>query len=201
MTEKLENENELVLKAKQGDRAAFDALARYCARDIYNLCYRLCGNRASAEDIAQEAFVNAYINIGRFQHTGAFAGWVYRIAMNTWKNRVRYEKRRLYWKHDSLDESLETEDGHMQRQLPDDRPDPSEELGKKQKGELVQRALNGLGEDAKAMIVLRDIEEKSYEEIAGITGMALGTVKSRIARARDALRIKLQEMNEGDENE
>ncbi len=201
MTEGLQNENDLVKKAKNGDRAAFDALVRNCAHNIFNLCLRLTGNRASAEDIAQEAFINAYKSIGRFEQKSPFAGWVYRIAMNAWKNRVRYEKRRFFFKHDSLDEAVETDDGQMQKQLPDDKPGPEEMLEKKQKSERIRRAMDELGEDAKAMIVLRDIEELSYEEIAQITGVALGTVKSRIARARDALRIKLQEIIEGDKDE
>jgi RNA polymerase sigma-70 factor (ECF subfamily) len=201
MTERLENEDELVKKAKQGDRHAFDALVRHYARHIYNLCYRLTGNTASAEDIAQEAFINAYKNIDRFEQKSPFAGWMYRIAMNAWKNRVRYEKRRFFFKHDSLDEAVETEDGQRQKQLTSDDPDPDEELGKKQKSELIQKALNELGEDAKAMIILRDMEELSYEEISRATDAALGTVKSRIARAREALRIKLQEIIKGDENE
>jgi RNA polymerase sigma-70 factor (ECF subfamily) len=201
MTEGLQGETELVKKAKAGDRAAFDALVRSCARNIFNLCLRLTGNRASAEDIAQEAFINAYKSIGGFGQKSPFAGWVYRIAMNAWKNRVRYEKRRFFFKHDSLDEAMETEDGQMQKQLPDDGPGPEEMLEKKQKSERIRRAMDSLGEDAKAMIVLRDIEELSYEEIAQATGAALGTVKSRIARARDALRIKLQEIIEGDKDE
>jgi RNA polymerase sigma-70 factor, ECF subfamily len=201
MAERLENEDELVKKAKQGDRAAFDALVRGCAHGIYNLCLRLSGNKASAEDIAQEAFISAYKNISSFGQKSPFAGWVYRIAVNTWKNRVRYEKRRFFFKHDSLDEAIETEDGQMQKQLPANDPGPDEELGKKQKGEMIQKALNELGKDAKVMIVLRDIEELSYEEITQATGIALGTVKSKIARARDALRIKLQGIIEGDENE
>lgn len=201
MTEGLQNENELVKKAKAGDRAAFDALVKHCARDIYNLCLRLCGNKASAEDIAQDAFINAYKNMGKFEQKGPFGAWVYRIAVNAWKNRVRYEKRRFFFRHDSLDEAMETDDGQMQKQLPDDKPAPDADIEKHQKSERIHRALAELGEEAKEMIVLRDMEELSYEEIAGVTGLALGTVKSRIARARDALRVKLQDLTEGGDNE
>jgi RNA polymerase sigma-70 factor, ECF subfamily len=201
MAESLENENDLVKKAKTGDRAAFDALVRSCAKDIYNLCLRLSSNRASAEDIAQDAFVSAYKNIGRFEQKSPFAGWVYRIAVNTWKNRVRYEKRRFFFKHDSLDEVMETEEGQVQKQLPGDDPPPDSGLEKQQKSERIQKALSELGAEAKEMIVLRDIEELSYEEIARATGLALGTVKSRIARARNALAVKLQDLMDGEDNE
>lgn len=201
MTEALVNENDLVNKAKQGDRTAFDALVKHCARDIYNLCFRLCGNKAAAEDIAQDAFIAAYKNMAKFQQKSAFAGWVYRIAINTWKNRVRYEKRRFFFKHDSLDEAMETEDGQVQKQLPDDKPAPDSGMEKSEKSGRIQKALLELGAEAKEMIVLRDMEELSYEEIAGVLRLPLGTVKSRIARAREALRVKLQDLNEGDENE
>jgi RNA polymerase sigma-70 factor (ECF subfamily) len=201
MTESLANENDLVKKAKEGDRTAFDALVRHCAKNIYNLTFRLCGNKASAEDIAQDAFVSAYTNILKFEQKSPFAGWVYRIAVNTWKNRVRYEKRRFFFKHDSLDEAMETDDGQMQKQLPDDKPAPDSGVEKAQKSERIQTALAELGAEAKEMIVLRDMEELSYEEIAGVLRLPLGTVKSRIARAREALRVKLQDLSEGDENE
>jgi RNA polymerase sigma-70 factor (ECF subfamily) len=201
MTESLANENELVKKAKDGDRAAFDALVKNCARGIYNLCLRLCGNKASAEDIAQDAFISAYTNMAKFEQKSPFEGWVYRIAVNTWKNRVRYEKRRFFFKHDSLDETMETEDGSVQRQLPDDKPAPDSGLERGQKSERIQKALSELGAEAKEMIVLRDMEELSYEEISGVLNLPLGTVKSRIARAREALRVKLQDLMEGEGNE
>jgi RNA polymerase sigma-70 factor (ECF subfamily) len=194
MTEGLKDENELVKKAKDGDRTAFDALVKNCARDIYNLCLRLSGNKAAAEDIAQDAFISAYKNMARFEQKGAFGGWVYRIAVNAWKNRVRYEKRRFFFKHDSLDEAMETEDGQMQRQLPGDGPAPDSDIERGQKSERIRKALSELGAEAKEMIVLRDMEELSYEEISGMTGLPLGTVKSRIARAREALRVKLQDL-------
>jgi RNA polymerase sigma-70 factor (ECF subfamily) len=201
MTEALKNEKELVTKAKAGDRQAFEALVKNCARGIYNLCLRLCGNAASAEDIAQEAFVSAYKNIGRFEQKSPFEGWVYRIAVNAWKNRVRYEKRRFFMKHDSLDEAMETEDGQVQRQLPDARQAPDADAEKALKKDRIHAALDGLGPEAREMIVLRDMEELSYEEIAGVLKLPLGTVKSRIARAREALAAKLQDLKEGDEDE
>jgi RNA polymerase sigma-70 factor (ECF subfamily) len=200
MTEALQNEKELVQKAKTGDRAAFDALVKHCAKDIYNLCFRLSGRKDAAEDIAQDAFVSAYSNILKFEQKSPFAGWVYRIAVNTWKNRVRYEKRRFFFKHDSLDEAMETEDGQMQKQLPADGPLPDSDVEKAEKSSRIQKALLELGAEAKEMIVLRDMEELSYEEIAGVLNLPLGTVKSRIARAREALRVKLMDLTEGEGN-
>ncbi|HRU39986.1 MAG TPA: sigma-70 family RNA polymerase sigma factor, partial [Candidatus Goldiibacteriota bacterium] len=190
-----------VKKAKAGDRAAFDSLVKSCARDIYNFCLRLCRNREAAEDIAQEAFISAYKSIGGFEEKSPFKGWVYRIAVNAWKNRVRYEKRRFFSKHDSLDEAMETEEGGMQRQVADIRQQPDMDAEKEMKKSAIHAALSGLSPDMRQMIVLRDMEELSYDEIAGVLRLPLGTVKSRIARARETLAEKLRELKEGGENE
>ena len=200
MTEITKEEKELVNKAKSGDRQAFDSLARSCAKKVYNLAYRLTGLKEAAEDIAQEAFVNAYNNIKRFGHDCPFGNWVYRIAVNAWKNRVRYEKRRFFLKHDSLDEVIEGEEGAIKLELPDKKPGADEEFEKFHRKEIVRKAVDELPEQAREMLVLRDIEELSYEEICDITKTPLGTVKSRIARAREALKEKLAAiMGEEDE--
>jgi RNA polymerase sigma-70 factor (ECF subfamily) len=200
LTEIINEEKELVKKAKAGDRKSFDSLVRSCARQVYNLCYRLSGSKEAAEDIAQEAFVNSYNSISRFGHDCPFGNWVYRIAVNAWKNRVRYEKRRMYFKHDSLDEAIEGEEGSMKLELPDKKPGADEEFEKFHRKEAINNALNELPEGAKEMLVLRDIEELSYEEISDIIQTPLGTVKSRIARAREALKVHLIKYL-GDEDE
>ncbi len=200
MAEITKEEKELVLKAKKGDRNAFDALVRSCAAKVYNLCYRLSNSKEAAEDIAQDAFVNAYNSINRFGHDCPFGNWVYRIAINAWKNRVRYESRRFFFKHDSLDEVIEGEEGSIKLELPDKKPGADEEFEKFHRKEIVRKAVDELPEQAREMLVLREIEELSYEEISEITKVALGTVKSRIARAREALKIKLTPII-GDEDE
>jgi len=185
-----QKEKHLIEKAKDGDRHAFEELAKSCAAQVYNLAYRLSGNSQAAEDISQEAFLNAYRNIKKFEHKCPFAGWIYRITINVWKIRVRYEKRRFFTKHDSLDEIIETEDGETKREITDTSDDPGKEFDKKYKSETIEKALSELNNEARVMIILRDMQEKSYEEIAEITEIPLGTVKSRIARARESLREK-----------
>jgi RNA polymerase sigma-70 factor (ECF subfamily) len=186
-----QEEKELVLKAKAGERRAFETLVHGCAKQVYNLAYRLSNSKESAEDIAQEAFINAYNSINKFSHDCPFANWVYRIAVNAWKNRVRYEKRRFFFKHDSLDETIAGEDGDMKKELPDKKPGADEEFEKFHRKEAIEKALNELNPQAKEMLVLRDMEELSYEEISGIIKAPLGTVKSRIARARETLKEHL----------
>jgi RNA polymerase sigma-70 factor (ECF subfamily) len=192
MTEITQQEKELVLKAKAGDRKAFETLVHTCAKQVYNLAYRLSNSKESAEDIAQETFINAYNSIGRFSHDCPFANWVYRIAVNAWKNRVRYERRRFFFQHDSLDETIAGGEGDMKKELPDKKPGADEEFEKFHRKEAIDKALNKLNPQAKEMLVLRDIEELSYEEISGIIKTPLGTVKSRIARAREALKEHLK---------
>ena len=193
-------EIELVKLAGSGDRDAFGELVRSCAGNIFNLAVRLTGNPAKAEDLAQDAFVKAFKNISKFQHKSSFSTWAYSITVNLWKNRVKYEKRRFFLKHLSLDKFVETDDGEVSRELPDSSPGPLDEIQEKLKSETIQQAVNELDEHTRSMIVLRDIELRSYEEIAEILGVPLGTVKSRIARARDALKGKLSKYMKGNNN-
>ncbi len=191
MAEIDDKEKQLVEKAKNGDRRAFETLVKSCAQKVYNLALRLCGNPTTAEDISQGAFINAYKSISRFEHKCPFAGWIYRITVNEWKGTVRHDKRRLYSKHDSLEEERETEDGGIKKEIADKGQDPAIDFDKKNRSEIIEKALSEINEEARIMIVLCDMQEKSYEEISEIMETPLGTVKSRIARARESLREKL----------
>jgi len=190
-------EKQLVKLAKDGDRRAFEALAASCAKEIYNLALRLCGDRHKAQDIAQDAFVNAYKSIGSFREDSPFSAWVRRIAVNAWKNTVRYEIRRYFTKHDSIDDNYESDDGEMKKQYASSDPPADKVLEDRQKNDEIHAVLELLHPDAREMIVLRDMEEKSYEEIAAMTGFNTGTVKSRIARAREAFKQKFIKMQGG----
>jgi len=193
-------EKQLVKLAKGGDRRAFEALVSSCAKEIYNLALRLCGDRHKAQDIAQDAFVNAYKSIASFREDSPFSAWVRRIAVNAWKNTVRYEIRRFFTKHDSLDDNYESDDGEIKKQYASSDPPADKVLEDRQKNDNIYAVLALLNPDAREMIVLRDMEEKSYEEIAAMTGLNEGTVKSRIARAREAFKQKFIKM-QGDKNE
>ncbi len=184
------SEKELVKAAAGGDREAFAALARAAAPAVYSLAYRLTGNKADADDIAQETMVSAWRHLGTFECQCSFGSWVYRIAVNLWKNRVKYEKRRFFYDHFSLDANSrgDDEDGPSAPQIPDEGPDPLTAAERSNESERVQRMLSRLEPEERSMILLREIENKSYEEIAALLECPLGTVKSRIARAREALR-------------
>lgn len=157
---------------------------------VYNLALRLSGNKSDAQDIAQDAFLKAVRGLGNLREH-AFAGtWLYRITVNVWKNRVRGEKRRSFWKTFSLDRG----DGGGEKPAPQLRApdDPADSaLEKRDEKAMLESALAQLDPEDRAMLVLREIDGRSYREIAGITEKPLGTVKSGISRAREALRLKM----------
>jgi len=158
---------------------------------VYNLALRLSGNAADAQDIAQDAFVRAMRGLAELRDQSAAGTWLYRITMNVWKNRVRSEKRRSFWKTFSLDLGKEGEDDAPALQLAAPDAPAGAALEAADEKEILERALSKLEPEDRAILLLREIDGRSYQEIAEITDIALGTVKSRISRAREALRQKM----------
>ncbi|MBI4678336.1 MAG: sigma-70 family RNA polymerase sigma factor [Elusimicrobia bacterium] len=158
---------------------------------VYNLSLRLVGNPADAEDLAQDALLRALKALPGFRGESSLSTWVYRITVNTWKNRVRSEKRRGFWRTVSLNLFTgEEADEEPAFKAPDPPLDAGLEAGERET--MIQEALAELDEDDRAVIVLRDIEDKPYREIAAVLRVPEGTVKSRLSRAREALRRKLK---------
>ena len=188
MLQKSSEQEQLIALAQSGDRTAFTRLVQQCSQQVYNLAYRLSGNQADAEDLAQEAFLSAYKSIRQFKHDSAFSSWVYRITVNLWKNRVRHEKRRQFFRHFSLDVSAQAEAPDTQKDLPAATPGPYEQLETADEQRAAMRALNQLAENERAVLVLGDMEQKSYQEMAELLKCPVGTVRSRLARAREHLR-------------
>ncbi len=158
---------------------------------VYNLALRLSGNAADAQDIAQDAFIKAMKGLAGLRDE-AFAGtWLYRITVNVWKNRVRAEKRRAFWKTFSLDWGKDNGDEPPALQVAAVEPGPGEALEKADEKQALEQALAALEPEDRAILLLRETDGRSYEEIAGIMELQLGTVKSRISRAREALRQRM----------
>jgi RNA polymerase sigma-70 factor (ECF subfamily) len=175
-----------------GEKEAFNRLVLKYKDKVFNLCYRFCGNYEDADDCAQEAFIKVYRSLNGFRQESSFSTWLYRITANTCKNKissVKYKQGKIAVR---LDEPIDTKEGSVNREIEGRSPNPKRELENKEKGILIQEAVDTLSADHKAVVVLRDIEGFSYEEIAEITGYALGTVKSKLARAREELRTKLK---------
>jgi len=176
------------------DERAFNELVRAYERRVYSVVFRLLGNRAEAEDLAQEVFVQVFKAIDGFRGDAKLSTWIYRIAVNLCKNRTKYLRVRQTDAQDALDtvgdrEPLAAARASSVSQV--ERPD--EMVAGRQVESIVKVAILELEPTFRECLVLRDVEELGYDEIADITGLPLGTVKSRIFRARAQLRARVEE--------
>lgn len=180
---------ELVQRAKQGDEESFAALVEQNQGRIYNLALRMTGNPDDALELSQEAFLNAWKGLGKFQGDSSFATWLYRLTSNVCIDFLRREKRRSAL---SMTISLDDEEEARQAELPDERFSPHVEAERRERQETLRAGLSTLSAEHRRVIILRELEGLSYGEIAQVLGLEEGTVKSRIARARLALRNYLK---------
>ena len=178
-------EQELVALAQKGDQDAFARLVEANQGKIYTLTLRMTGNPDDGADLAQEAFLRAWKGLPGFQAESSFSTWLYRLASNVCIDFLRKQKRRRGLDGVSLDEEQGTA---AALQVPDSRFTPEGELERKQLRQAVQRGLEKLSQEHRQALILRELEGLSYGEIARVLGVEEGTVKSRIARARLALR-------------
>ncbi len=182
---------ELVQQCKLGDISAFEKLLDEYEGKIYNMAYRMLGDRQDAEDATQETFMKAYTSLDGFRGDSSFSTWLYRIAKNVCLDEIRRRQRKPVY---HLDEPVTTPTGQIQRQLPDESPAPDEVVVEHEKRRAIEEALGKLPPHHRTVIVLRDIQGLSYNEIAEILKVKLGTVKSRLYRARSSMSAVLQEM-------
>ncbi len=180
------DEAALIRQAKKGDVPAFNRLVMEYQQAVYNVAYRIMGEPQSAEDVTQEAFISAYKSLRRFRG-GSFKAWLMRIATNSCYDELRRRKRRP---QSSLDELTEESDSFDFMRSPDEGPE-AHRL-KVELVEAIEHCLQSLPDDQRIAAVLCDVEGYDYKEIAEITSVSLGTVKSRMSRARARLRDCLQ---------
>jgi RNA polymerase sigma-70 factor (ECF subfamily) len=184
------SDHALIEATKRGDEAAFAEIVNRYRNPITNFLYRFLNDYEEAVDLAQETFVRVYFAIERYHTDYAFSTYIYRIATNLAISEIRKRKRRKLL---SLTGLFQTEDGsEAEFQLPDEKSLPDEDLIEGEQNQMIARAIAALPDKYRAPIILREIEEKSYEEIAQILGLGLGTTKSRISRARGLLKEKLK---------
>jgi RNA polymerase sigma-70 factor (ECF subfamily) len=183
-----------VQKWRRGDPNALETLiCKYQGR-IYNLILKICSNPDDAAELTNDTFVKVLENIDKFESRSGFYTWVFRIAVNLTLN---YRKRKATVGFTSLDAKLASDDEQARQGLAailsdDKSPDPAQVAENKELCELLQKSIQKLDEDNRAIIVLRDIEGMAYEQIAEVLNVELGTVKSRLSRARAALRQILE---------
>ncbi|MBK7236545.1 MAG: RNA polymerase sigma factor RpoE [Sterolibacteriaceae bacterium] len=184
-----EVDQQLVERAQRGDKQAFGLLVSKYQRKLARLLSRLIRDSAEVEDVAQEAFIKAYRALPSFRGESAFYTWLYRIGINTAKNYLVSQGRRAPTTTEFDSEEAETfDDGDQLRDI----NTPERMLQSKQIGETVNSAMEALPEELRTAIALREIEGLSYEEIASIMECPIGTVRSRIFRAREAIADKLR---------
>lgn len=180
----------LVTRCAAGDEVACTELVAEHQRMVYHLALHMLGDHEEALDLSQEVFLNVFRTIGRFRGQSALKTWIYRIVINQSRNRQRWWKRRHRSEQVSLDERLEVEGN-----LPPagDADDPHRMYGQKELATRIWDALARLPFDQRTVVVLREIDGLSYDEIAFSLDVAVGTVKSRLTRARAVLRSQLRE--------
>jgi RNA polymerase sigma-70 factor (ECF subfamily) len=189
-----ELERSLLRRLRDRDERAFRELLEGHRDRVYNITFRMLGNRAEAEDVAQEVFITVFKTIDTFREESKFSTWLYRVTVNHCKNRIKYLARRHDRDRDELDEATHSPNGtNVNSSFSAPRtPQPDRALEGQQMEEILQKAIATLDDEHRTVVVLRDIEDLSIEEICEITGLPDGTVKSRLHRARLALRKKLQ---------
>jgi RNA polymerase sigma-70 factor, ECF subfamily len=185
----MEEDNSIIKKHKNGDPTAFEDLVLAYQDKIYNLCRYMLGNAHDAEDAAQDTFLKAYQALPKFRPEASLYTWLYRIATNTC---IDYKRKPVF-------ESLFGDSEEGERLVHDrasDAPSPEQLYQSKQIDQALKEGLGKLSSKLRAIIILKEIEELSYEEIADTLEISMGTVKSRIARAREELQKMMQKFRE-----
>ena len=173
------NEILLISRARDGDREAFGALVEQYRDNVYRLAYRMCGNAYDADEVAQEAFVAAWRALPNFRGDAKFSTWLYRLTTNAAIDLMRRENRHRAASEEDIPE------------LADESDSPQQQMERTEQQETVQKALSSLGEDYRQVLLLRYMQELDYAEIAEILHLPVGTVKSRINRAKAQLKTAL----------
>jgi RNA polymerase sigma-70 factor (ECF subfamily) len=184
----------LIARLKERDGRAFDEIVQLYGDKVFSLVYRMLGNRHEAEDVAQEVFITVFKTVDGFRGEAKFSTWLLRIAANQSKNRIKYLSRRPT-DGGEVEDALQLRAGSgigtpapvMQAQI--EGPDVLMEAAELEA--LMQRAIAALDEEHRLLVILRDVEELSYQEIGEITGLLEGTIKSRLHRARMAIKEEL----------
>ncbi len=194
-----DSERELVAQAQQGSLEAFAILVDTHHTGVYRIACRMCGDQ-DATDLTQEIFLRALRALRRFQYQGqaSFRTWLYRIAVNACINEIRRRKRRSQIEGPSLDEELDSEDGPMDRVVPDESHSPHVLAEREAVRRAVRKIVQMLSPKHRAVLTLVDLEGSNYEEAAAALGIPIGTLKSRLARARAQFAIRWKRYEAGE---
>ena len=195
MEQEQKTREEVLLKAfRNGDSAAFDVLIGMYSAKLYKVAYALLGSRQDAEEVVQDAFLRIYRSLGNFRGDAQFTTWMYRIVVNLCNNKFRWNKVRGINRTISIDAPLPNAEGDesLRLELPSSEAPPDEQLAFAELRERVEKAMAQLPESYRTAVMLRNVQQLDYEDIAKILDCAVGTVKSRINRGRELLRQALK---------
>ncbi|MBP5672266.1 MAG: sigma-70 family RNA polymerase sigma factor [Lentisphaeria bacterium] len=189
----MNEDQQLIERFKSGDELAFDQLVRKHTSRAYGIAYGILGSREDAQEVAQDAFIRIHHALPNFRGDSEFTTWMYRIVTNLAKNKYRWNKCRGSKVTSSLNAPIDGTDGDnaLFFEAPDERMAPDEALRFSELERRTQEAMAALPEAYREALILRNVKEMSYEDIATMLGCKLGTIKSRINRAREELRSKL----------
>lgn len=182
----------LVKEAIGGDESAYKKLVEKYERALYFHILKMINDREQVEDLVQETFVKAFDNLNTYSTNYAFSTWLYRIATNHTIDYLRKKKLQTL----SINEPVKTREGDMKMQLPDESASTDRNIIRKQRQKIVREAIKDLPEKYRKVIEMRHMEEKSYQEIADVLDLPLGTVKAHIFRARELLYKELKDKKE-----
>jgi RNA polymerase sigma-70 factor, ECF subfamily len=187
-------ETRLISRLRARELDAFEELVAQFERPVYALCFRLLGDAEEARDAAQETFLKVYRGLGGFRGEAGLKTWIYRIAINQAMNQQRWWRRRHREETISLDITRGPSDMTIGSLLPGRGASPEAQAISSERERSIMRALGEIKQEYRIALILREIEELSYEEIAEAIGISIGTVKSRIARGREELRRRVKEL-------
>ncbi len=188
-----QDERAIIDRCKCGDLGAFDELVRRYEKQVFNFAYRMTQNYDDASDIASDAFMKVYNAIESFRGDANFSTWIFRIVTNLYLDSRKRSKAHM---NIPLDEYIDLEESSVTRQIEDPSPSPLAQIESNERSAVISGAINELPEYQRIMVLLYHTQGKSYEEIAEIVGLPIGTVKSRLNRARLALKKRLEPMRE-----
>jgi RNA polymerase sigma-70 factor, ECF subfamily len=183
-----DDDAEFVLRCQRGDADSFEFLVKRHQKKMLNIVYRITGDYDESCEVVQEAFLSAYRAIKKFRGEAKFSTWLTGITINHAKNRLKQIQSRSYHEVISIDDPVETKSGQIAYDTPAQEASIIEQLEQKEVQQKVQECIGGLDKDQRDVLVLRDIEDFSYDEIGAILKIPNGTVKSRLFRARDAMK-------------
>lgn len=183
------DEKILIEKSIKGDSESFEKLILSCEKKVYNIALKMLGNEADAYDAAQDTFIKVYKNLENFKGNSSFSTWVYRITSNVCLDIIRKNKNKKNTV--SIDKEIEFDDSDATFEIEDRNADTEGKILEKERSEALHKALLRLNPNQREILVLREFQNLSYDEIAGVLNIGTGTVKSKISRARAALKNEL----------